>query len=56
MTVSIRQKISFSLAAIKDWLKNMFRLKKKLLPLAAADCCLRKQNKKVSASQKISFY
>ena len=26
----------------KDWLKNMFQLKKNLLPLAAVDCCQKK--------------
>ena len=47
---------SISLAGMKDWLKNMFQLKEKLLPLEAVDCCLRKWKKMVSTSQKISFH
>ena len=40
---------------MKDWLNNMFQLKKKLVPLATGDCCLRTWKKMVSTSQKISF-
>ena len=49
-------KNSFSLAGIKNWLKNMFQLKKKLLPLAAVDCCLRKWKKIVFTNHKVSFH
>ena len=49
-------KSSFPLAGINDWLENMLQLKEKLLPLAAANCCLRKWKKLVSASQKTSFH
>ena len=49
-------KNSFSLAGMKNRLKNMFQLKKKLLPLATVDCYLRKWNKMVSTSQRISFH
>ena len=51
---SISTKNLISLDGINDWLKNMFQLKKKLLPLAAVDCCLRKWKKMVSTSQEIS--
>ena len=40
---------------MKDWLNNMFQLKKKLVPLATGDCYLRTWKKMVSSSQKISF-
>ena len=40
---------------MKDWLRNMFQLKKKLLSLAIGDCYLRKWNQMVSTSQKTSF-
>ena len=48
-------KNSFALARMKDWLKNMCQLKKKLLSLATVDCCLRKW-KKMFLRQKISFH
>ena len=38
-------KISFLLNGMIDWLKNMFQLKKKLLPVVAVDCCLEKWKK-----------
>ena len=41
---------------MRDALKNMFQLKKKLLPLVAVDCCMRKWKKMVSTSQKISLH
>ena len=39
----------------KDWQKNMFQLKEKLLPPAAVDCSQRKWKEMLSTSQKISF-
>ena len=51
-----KTKSLFPLVRMKDWLKNKFLLKEKLLPLVAVDCCLRKWNKIVSTSQKISFH
>ena len=49
-------KNSFSLARMKDRLKNMFQLKKKLLSLAPVDWCLKKWKKMVSTSQKFSSH
>ena len=40
--VSYKQKNTFPLAEMKDWLKNMIQLKEKLLPLATVDCKMRK--------------
>ena len=45
-------KNSFPLARIKHWLKNLFLLKNKLLPLVPVACCLRKWKKMVSTCQK----
>ena len=52
----IDKKTPFSPARMKDWLKIMFQLKKKLVPLGADDCCLRKWKKMFSMRHKISFH
>ena len=44
-----------SLAGMKDRLKDMFQLNKKLLPLAVVFCCLRKWKKIVSTEKQFSI-
>ena len=41
-------KNSFPIAEINDWLKDIFQLKNKLLPLAIVDRCLKNLKKMVS--------